>query len=85
MNTVSNNATLSEAVECEVIHDNATAGSLAEQQILMAMKFMNSDDKVELMKQATKILNAKNKRLNKAIRLSGTRVKMPSVRIRVGT
>lgn len=56
-----------------------SSGKLAEDGVLMAMRMMNKEEKFELMKQATKILNAKNRRMNKTLR--GARAGVPRVSI----
>lgn len=74
------------AVEGDLLPQDSS-GKLAEDGVLMAMRMMNTEEKFELMKQATKILNGRNRRMNKALRVARARapsisIEPPRVRIR---
>lgn len=64
------------AVEGELLPRNS-AGEITEDMVLMTMRMMNNEEKLELLKQATKIINTKNKKMNALLRVARTKIRVP--------
>lgn len=76
MNSNDNETVIS--VEGEVMPESST-GKIAEDMVLISMRRMNDDEKFELLKQATKIINAKNKKMRALIKGIRIRIKTPTM------